>query len=183
MPPFVTAIIVIIAFLFFGVLVWYVSTRNAIKKAELKVAEAESGIDVALTKRYDMLTKAVSAAKTYAGHEKDLLITVAVLRNGAPLAEKLEQSKRLDELAGRITAVAEAYPELKANSVFVALQAQIADAEEHLQAARRLYNSNVSRYNEKLVTFPSSVVAGRMALEPKEYFSADPAKTDDVSIK
>lgn len=182
MPPFVTVIIIIVALLFFCVLVWYAATRNAIKRAELKVAEAESGIDVALTKRFDTLTKALATARLYAEHEKNLLVSVTELRTGATLAEKAEQNKKLDEISAKLSVTSEAYPALRSDSVFVSLQAQIADAEEHIQAARRLYNSNVSHFNEKLVTFPSAIVANRMGLKQKDFFEADASKTNDVSI-
>ncbi len=176
-------IIVIPAFIIFGILVWYACTRNSIKRAELKVEEAESGIDVALTKRYDMLTKALDTARAYAAHEKELLVSVTTLRSGASMDEKSAQNRRLDDLSNRISAVAEAYPELRSDSVFASLQAQIADAEEHLQAARRLYNSNVTNFNEKLVTFPSKLVANRMCLEKKPFFMADAASRADVKIE
>jgi LemA protein len=181
--PYLIWTLVALAVVIFAVLVWYVSTRNSIKKAELKVGEAESGIDVALAKRYDMLTKASDAARVYSAHEKDTVISVAKLRDGATMTEKSAAAGSLDEAFGKISALAESYPALRSSEVYTALQAQIADAEEHLQAARRLYNSNVTSFNEKLETFPSNIVAGRMCLVKKDLFTAGADKRKDVAIK
>lgn len=182
MTAAIYTILIILAIAAFAILVWYVSTRNSIKRADLSVAEAESGIDVALTKRHDMLTKALDAAKACAANERLTLMSVTELRKGASIAEKAAMSARMDEAFGKINALAEAYPELRSGDAFAALQAQTADAEEHLQAARRLYNGNVTRFNEKLETFPSNLVASRMCLVKKELFTADAEKKQDVSI-
>lgn len=183
MDNILTVIIIALALIIFGVLIWYISTRNRIKQCELKIEEAESGIDVALTKRYDVLTKAFDVAKGYAKHEKDTLFTVINLRKGSTLEEKAAASKQMDEGFSRINMLAESYPELKSSENFARLQDSVSDVEEHLQAARRLYNSNVTVYNTLLVTFPSSIVANRMAVTKKPYFEASEAKKQDVDLK
>ncbi|MEG1743839.1 MAG: LemA family protein, partial [Clostridia bacterium] len=172
-----------LALVAFAVLVWYVTTRNSIKRSELKIEEAESGIDVALTKRFDVLTKSLDITKGYADHEKQTLFSVINLRKGASLIEKSTASKQMDNAFEKINAIAEAYPELKSSENFKRLQDSVADVEEHLQAARRLYNGNVTTYNEKIVSFPSSFVAGRMGVVKKEYFQAEDLKTKDVEMK
>ncbi len=163
-------------------LLWWVGTSNGIKKLELKVQEAESGIDVALTKRYDVLTKMLDVTKGYMQHEKDVLSQVIQLRSGMTMNEKSAVNKSMDMAFGQLKLVAESYPELKSSNNFLQLQASITDVEEHLQAARRLYNSNVNAYNAKIVVFPNSIVANSMGATNKPFFEAEEAKRADVSM-
>jgi LemA protein len=88
----------------------------------------------------------------------------------------------MGESFARINALAENYPELKASANYNTLQKAIADVEEHLQASRRLYNANVSRFNQKIATFPTSVVAGAKGLSKQEFFSAEEHKRQDVKM-
>ena len=88
----------------------------------------------------------------------------------------------MEENFTKISALAENYPDLKASENYKELQLAIADVEEHLQAARRLYNSNVSIYNQKIVTFPSSVIANSKGMTRKEFFNAEDKKREDVKI-
>ncbi|MDL2286962.1 LemA family protein [Eubacteriales bacterium OttesenSCG-928-G02] len=162
--------------------IWFISTRNKIKRAEIKIDEAASGIDVALTKRFDCLTKLLSVVKAYAAHEKETFSEIVNLRKGSSISEKNEASKQLNTAFEKINIIAENYPELKSNENFKQLQHSIMDTEEHLQAARRLYNSNVTIYNNIIVSFPQSLVASSMSCEKKDFFSADEIKRDDVKM-
>ncbi len=162
--------------------VWYISTFNGIKVAQLKVKEALSGIDVALTKRYDVLTKMVDVVKGYQKHERELLTEVISLRMGMSMQERNAANAQMNALADKLNVFVENYPELKASANFAELQKAILDVEEHLQAARRMYNANVTSYNAKLVMFPSSVVAGAMGATPEEFFAAEEAKRADVKM-
>ncbi len=160
---------------------WAVSTSNGFKKKEIRIQESLSGVEVALTKRYDMLTKLLDTAKGYAAHEKELFADVIRLRKGMTIGEMKEAEQKMDELSAKVFAVAENYPELRSSSVFVELQRGIRDAEEHLQAARRLHNSNVKQYNTAIVMFPASLLAkGRT---PYEFFVAEEYKRADVTMK
>jgi len=163
-------------------LLWYIATRNRIVRAEVKINEAESGIDVALTKRYDVLTKMLDATKGYAKHERETLGEVVNLRKGMTMNERNQANAKMDELLGRINVLVENYPELKASENFKQLQKSIMDVEEHLQAARRLYNGNVTIFNNIIVAFPSSVVAGMMGRGKKEFFKAEAQKKADVKM-
>src|SRR5574344_1655066 len=152
----VAGVLVLIALIF---VIWYFSTANTFRRMMVKIDEAESGIDVALTKRFDLLTKAIDTVKGYTKHEKEVIYETTGMRcpkKDAPMAEKSAFAGKLDEVSKSIHVVAENYPTLRADTQFTALQADIAEVEEHLQAARRLFNSNVSVYNQKLVSFPSS---------------------------
>lgn len=181
MNPLYIALIAIavIAFIF---IIWYISTSNKLNRLVVKVDESLSGIDVALTKRYDVLTKMIETVKGYAKHEKETVFEVIKLRKNMTLKEKSEANKTISETLDKINVVVENYPELKASENFKTLQQSIADVEEHLQAARRLYNSNVSIYNQLLVTFPASSVAKSKGLVKKDFFEAEESKKEDVKI-
>ena len=160
---------------------WAVKAPNNIKRMEIKVDEAFSGIEVALTKRYDMLTKMLDVCKGFMKHESELFSKVISLRRGMSLGEMGEADREMGELTGRLFAVAENYPELRSAQVFAELQQGVHDAEEHLQAARRLYNASVSSYNAAIAVFPDSLLArGR---SPREFFEAEDAKREDVKVQ
>lgn len=175
-------IIGIIVAILVCIIIWYISVSNGIKRSLLKVEEAESGIDVALTKRYDVLTKMLDVVKGYQAHERAVLTELVKLRSGMTMAEKNAANQRMDQLTKDINILAENYPELKSSNNFVELQKAITDVEEHLQASRRLYNANVNTYNEKLVVFPSSIVANGMHAQKKPFFEAEEAKRQDVKM-
>lgn len=169
----ILAVVLIIA-------VWCVRTVNGFKKKEIRVQEGLSGVEVALTKRYDMLTKMLDAAKGYMAHENELFTKVIELRRGMSVAELNDAQQQIDSLSGKLFAVAEGYPELRSSDVFVELQRGIRDAEEHLQAARRLYNTSVTSYNTAIAMFPAKILAG--SRQPKEFFAADAGKREDVKM-
>ena len=99
---------------------------------------------------------------------------------GMSVEEMNDAQQQMDSLSGKFFAVAEGYPELRSSDVFVELQRGIRDAEEHLQAARRLYNSSVTAYNTAIAMFPAKLLAG--SRQPKEFFAADASKREDVKM-
>ena len=173
--------LIIIAVVAALIIIWCISTTNGFKRKEIKVEEGVSGIEVALTKRYDMLNKLLDTAKGYMKHEKETFENVIQMRQGMNITELNQAEREMNSLSTRLFAVAENYPELRSSEVFVELQRGIRDAEEHLQAARRLYNANVTEYNTAIAMFPASLLAG--GLSPKEFFEAEDYKRDDVQIK
>lgn len=183
MPDFVIGIIIAVVVLIVIIVLWYILTMNSLRKASLKVDEANAGIDVALTKRYDVLTKQLDVVKGYASYESKTLYESIRLRKGMSFNEKKEMASKMDEVANQFRIVAEAYPDLKAGQNYLALQDSITDVEEHLQAARRLYNANVTAYNTKIAMFPSSIVAGMCAMTKKELFEAESYKRQDVKME
>ena len=164
------------------IVIWYIATSNKLNRSVVKIDEALSGIDVALTKRYDVLTKMIDVVKSYTKHEKETLFEVIKLRKDMSIKERNDANRAMDENLKKINVVAESYPELKSSENYKTLQQSIADVEEHLQAARRLYNSNVSLYNQLLVSFPTSSIAKNKGLTKKDFFEADELKKDDVKI-
>ncbi len=180
-------VVAVVVLVFIIIVAWYISTMNWFRRTKVKVDEANSGIDVALTKRYDLLTKALAAVKGYAKHEAETLSKVIGMRTGSikelSLDEKSKLNAELSQVQRGINVVVEQYPQLKADTQFTLLQNQTADCEEQLQAARRVYNSNVSIFNQKRVTFPSSIVAKRIGFTSDlEFFKADEEKRQDVKF-
>lgn len=175
--------LIIIGVVVLVIVIWYISTSNALNRAVVKIDEANSGIDVALTKRYDVLTKMLETVKGYAKHEKETIVESINLRKGMTLPEKTEINNKMTDAFTKLNAVAENYPDLKASENFKALQLSIADVEEHLQAARRLYNANVSTFNQMIVTFPTSIIANSKGLTKKDFFEVEENKKQDVEIK
>ena len=175
MIPLIIILVVVLA-----IVIWCVRTVNEFKKKEIRVQEGLSGVEVALTKRYDMLTKMLDTAKGYMAHESELFTKVIELRRGMSVAELNDAQQQMDSLSGKLFAVAEGYPELRSSEVFVELQRGIRDAEEHLQAARRLYNTSVTSYNTAIAMFPAKILAG--SRQPKEFFAAEENKREDVKM-
>lgn len=179
-------VVAVIAVLIVIVVLWYISTMNTLRRLEVQVEEAMSGIDVALAKRFDSLTKLLDTTKGYAKHEAETLEKVIKWRNGIPenatLSEKQEFADSLNKVASGLNVVVERYPDLKANTMFDNLQKSIVNTEEHLQAARRLYNSNVRIINQKIVTFPTSWVANKIGMAKKEFFEVEEAKRQDPKM-
>ena len=177
----------VVVILLVCVLAWWISTHNDFKRSLVKIEEAKSSIDIAWNKRYDTLTKMLDITKGYAKHEKETLIEVTKMRTGVPQNANMEQlqevSNNLQALAKQLDVVVERYPELKADTSFVELQRASRDVEENLQAARRMYNSNVSILNQMLVTFPDKIVANMKHIEKKQFFEADEVKKEDVKIE
>lgn len=179
-------IIGVVAFLLLVIVIWWISTSNKLKMLGIKVDESLSGIDVALQKRFDLLTKSLAVVKGYAKHESETLAKVIEMRNigrNASIEETQEFANKTADALNRINIVAEQYPNLKADANFSKLQDQISDCEEQLQAARRVYNKNVTTFNTQIVVFPSSIVAKHMRLEAKKFFEAEEGKRQDVKME
>lgn len=177
------AILIIIAVVVLIPIFWWISTSNNFKRMDVKISEALSGIEVALAKRYDMLTKLLDVAKGYKQHETELFAEVIKLRKGMSVGELNQAATKMDDMASSLHLVAEAYPELRSSDVFRELQAGIRDAEEHMQAARRLYNSNVTAFNMATKVFPSSIVAKSQNAAEHEFFVTEEIKRSDVAMK
>ena len=171
-------IILIIVFV-----IWYISIINKLNRTIVKIDEADSGIDIALTKRYDVLIKMMDVVKAYTKHEKETLFEVIKLRQNMTLDEKKAVNHKMSNNFDKIQIIAENYPELKSSENYQTLQKSIIEVEEHLQAARRMYNANVSIYNQMIVSFPTSIVANSKSMKKKDFFEVEEIKKSDVKIE
>ncbi len=179
------AIAAVVLIIVIALVAWWISTGNLLRREVVKIDESASGIDVALTKRYDLLTKSVAVVKGVAKHEQETLTNVIAMRrpaSDASMKEKAEFETSMTKAFDSINIVAEKYPEIKANQNFTQLQNQVAEVEEQLQASRRVYNSNVSVYNQDIVVFPKSLVANHLRMTRRDFFEAEEAKRKDVEI-
>jgi LemA protein len=178
-------LLIILAIVVLVIVSKVVKTSNNFKVMKVKIGEAEAGIGVALQKRYDTLTKLMQTVKAYAKHEVDTLTKMVEMRqgiSGASLSEKADYAHKLDDAAAQIQVVAESYPELRSSENYRQFQDAILDSEDHLQAARRLYNNNVSGFNQAIVIFPASIIADIMSLKPLPFFEVEEVKRQDVTI-
>ncbi len=153
---------------------WSVLAYNALVQSRNKVDESWSGIDVQLKRRHDLVPNLVETVKGYAAHERETLSDVtearlAAVEAGEPRAVERAEA-RLTSALGGINALAEAYPELRASDGFQRLQAELGGIEDEIQAARRIYNSNVQRYNTRVQQFPTLVIAGFLSFGPRDFF-------------
>ena len=163
-----------------------VGLYNSLVKLRVLVEEAWSGIDVQLKRRYDLIPNLVETVKGYAKHEKELFEKVAQLRSSAMNAQGVEEKGKLEgELTNTLKtlfAVAENYPELKANENFLKLQDDLGGIENEIQNARRYYNGAARDYNMKLQVFPANLIAGMLGFKAKEFFAASEEEKQNVKV-
>lgn len=165
------------------VLLCGIGINNSLIRKKNKIDEARSGIEVALTKRYDMLTKLLDVAKAYAKHEKDLFSQMIKMRQGMSLEEMEKADASMSQVTQGLVALGEAYPELHSDTTFRELQVGIRDAEDQLQAARRVYNANVTSFNTATEVFPSSIIAGMKGMKKESLYAAEAYQKKDVDMK
>ncbi len=174
-----------------GILIlWFVIAYNAFIRFANRAKEAWADIDVQLKRRYDLIPNLVNTVKGYAIHEKEAFENVTKARANAmgagagSLADKGAAENMLSGALKSVFAIAEAYPELKANQNFMALQAELSDTENKIQAARRFYNSNVRDLNIKIESFPSNLIAKIFNFARMEFFQLeDEAARNPVEVK
>jgi len=180
------AIVYVVIGLLVVLVIAYILINNSLISARNKCDEAWSGIDVQLKRRHDLVPNLVETVKGYAAHERETLTRVtdaragAVAADNAPPPQRAQAESALSAALGGIRAVAEQYPQLRAADNFIRLQAQLAEIEDEIQAARRIYNSNVQIYNTRQQVFPNSLVAARGNFQPREFFEIEVASERDV---
>ncbi|MCL1919330.1 MAG: LemA family protein [Peptococcaceae bacterium] len=161
---------------------WWISTSNNFIRMGNKLKESASGIEVSLVKRHDLLTKMLDATKGYMAHERETFAEIVSLRRGMSIPEMNQANDQMNRMEARIKLLAENYPQLRSSDVFCQLQHSIHDCEEHLQAARRLYNSNATSFNNAIQVFPNSIVSGMKKMVPAAFFAAETGKLQDVRM-
>jgi LemA protein len=160
---------------------WFIGMYNSLVRRKVDCDNGWSQIDVQLKRRYDLIPNLVETVKGYAGHERGTLEAVIAARTRAVDASKSGVAQRADaenaltQTLGRLFAVAEAYPQLKANENFGRLQEELASTENKIGFARQHYNDCVGRYEESRQSFPTNIVAGAFNFGPREYFSTESA--------
>jgi len=157
--------------------IWIISTYNGLITAKNKVKNAWSQIDVQLQRRFDLIPNLVETVKGYMKHEEGTLTKVTELRSSYMNAGSVKEKAELDsELSGTLKtlfAVAESYPDLKANQNFSELQEELTSTENKVSFSRQFYNDTVMMYNNKLLVFPSNILAGMFNFKEEDFFKVD----------
>jgi LemA protein len=182
----VIVLIIIVAIVVLLVII-LIAMYNGLVKLRNKVENAWAQIDVQLKRRYDLIPNLVETVKGYASHERQTLEAVIAARNSAIQAgTPHEQAQAENVLSGAlksIFALSEAYPDLKANQNFLNLQEELTSSEDRIAYARQFYNDTVNRYNNKIQTFPSVILAGAFNFKQREYFEAEGEATGPVHVQ
>lgn len=159
---------------------WFFGTRNSLVSLKEDVEMQQSQIETTLQRRSDLIPNLVATVKGYATHEEEVFTEIADARS--KLAESIERgdmeniseaNNALDSALGRLLAISENYPDLKASEQFIALQDELAGTENRIAVARQYYNEKVQTYNTTVQKFPTSIVAGMCGYYPMQYFEAD----------
>jgi LemA protein len=168
----VVAVVVVLLLILVGMFNRLVRLRN-------RAENAWAQVDVQLRKRYDLIPNLVETVKGYAAHERQTFEEVTAARTAAQQAQGVQQQAQAENMLtaalGRLFAVAEAYPQLRATENFQQLQAQLSDVEQNIAVSRQVYNDTVLSYDNALETFPTNVIAGMFHFNPREYFQTEDA--------
>ncbi len=183
MIPLIIVLVIVVVLVIVAVL-----SYNGLVRLKNEVENAWSQIDVQLKRRIDLVPNLVETVKAYAAHERETLDAVVRARNAAIAAPdtpagQAEANTQLSGALRQVFALSEAYPELKANQNFLALQEELTATEGRVAYARQFYNDSVKDYNTKLEAFPSTIFARMMKYEKREYFEADEASREVPKVQ
>ncbi len=170
--------IIILAVFLLIPLIWFIANYNRFARLGQQIKESWSDIDVELKRRYELIPNLVETVKGYAKHERETLERVIELRNRAAANHGSASSQATDESAlmlgvKQLFAVAEAYPQLRADTNFLTLQKELANTEDRIAAARRFFNGNIREMNQLCSMFPTNILASIFSFTPGEFFQLD----------
>jgi LemA protein len=179
MSPFLIAFIVVGGFVLLMIF-WIIGLYNGLQRKKLGAESAWSDIDVQLKRRHDLIPNLVSTVQGYATHEKSTFDAVTQARSAAAgangIAEQAGAENMLTQTLGKLFAVAEAYPDLKANTNFMQLQEELTSTENKIGFSRQHFNTQVRTFNEAIKVFPSNLVAGVFNFSTMDFFELDEAE-------
>lgn len=182
----ITIIIIGVLSVIFLLGVMVLVTYNGFVRSRLRTREAWASIDVQLKRRASLVPNLVETVKGYAGHERETLEEVirarGVLQQASGAAETASANNMLTQALGRLFALVESYPQLRASENFTALQRELVDIEEKIAYARQFYNQNVLVYNTSIQIFPSSVIAGVFNFQQAEFFQTEEEARANVKV-
>jgi LemA protein len=182
----VWGILVIVAVVVVVLLV-VIAMYNRLVRLRNRSQNAWAQVDVQLRRRYDLIPNLVEAVKGYAAHERETFDSVTNARAGAQQAQGVEQQAQAENVLsaalGRLLAVAEAYPQLRATENFQQLQAQLTDVEQNIAVARQVYNDTVLTYDNALQTVPTNVVAGLFNFRERAYFETESGTREAPAVQ
>ena len=180
-------IAIIIGVILLLLIIWYFSTYNSLISLRNRKDDQFSQIDVQLKRRADLIPNLVETVKGYTKHESETLEAVIKARNTyltvTDIDSKVKSSSELSGQLSRLFALAESYPDLKANTNFEELQKQLKDLEDKISYARQFYNDSVLMLNNKIEMFPSNIIAGMFHFTKESFFEASEKERENVSVK
>ena len=166
---------------------WAVYSYNRLVRLRVNVDNAWSQIDVQLRRRYDLIPNLIESVKGYAAHEREVFEDVtkarAAARDASGVRDQADAENAVSTSLGRLLAVAENYPDLKANQNFLALQEELTGTESKIAYARQFYNDEVASLNTKIQSFPSSVIARAGKFQPRVFFEIDEPARGPVGVQ
>ncbi len=169
-----------------AIVIWVIATYNRLVALRNQIDGAWAQIDVQLRRRYDLIPNLVETVKGYASHEKEVFEKVTAARSAMMRAKGIEEQAQAQNMITQalktLFAVAEAYPELKANENFLALQGELSNTENQIAQSRELYNELVARYNALIQSFPANAVASGFGFGKREYFPVDEAAREAPKV-
>lgn len=174
---------VLLGIIIFILLIYIIVKYNWFKKKRLQVEQAKKAIDIYLKQRFDLIPNLVEVVKGEKEYEQEVLESLTKLRSETIKEHDLQEKAKLNSQYNKILLLAESYPNLKSNTSFLNLQKQLTKMENQLQAARRIYNVEVTEYNTKIVTIPTNVIAGIFGFTQVEYFETKDEEKENVEIK
>lgn len=155
---------------------------NSLIKLKNNVKQARSGIDIFLNQRFDLIPNLVECVKGYSKHEKEIFENISKLRTEYAKSKDLQQAEKLNNGINEIIALAENYPDLKASEQYLNLQKNLSKIESELQAARRIYNSEVTNYNTAINVLPKNVIANLFGFKEEKLFEIEEYKKENIKI-
>lgn len=181
----------VVLFIFLGLValvgIWIILLYNGLIKRKLRVDEAWSDITVQLKRRADLIPNLINTVKGYAKHEKDVFENVTKARSALLGANGVEETAKAENMMTgalkSLFAVAESYPDLKANENFKALQDELVDTEDKIQASRRFYNANVREFNTKIHVFPNTFFVNMLKFTPFQFFEVDDLESIEKPVE
>ena len=177
-------VLIVVAVVLIGIVV---ALYNKLVRLRNRAENAWAQVDVQLRRRYDLIPNLVEAVKGYAAHERETFEEVTKARTAAQqaqgVAKQAEAENVLTAAIGRLFAVAEAYPELRATENFQQLQGQLSEVEQNIVVARQVYNDSVLTYDNALETVPTNIVAGLFNFSPREYFETEGATREAPAVQ
>lgn len=183
MPVWLIVVIVVLVLL----VLYVVSVYNSLVSLRNKVNDQYSQIDVELKRRFDLVPNLVETVKGYTKHEKTTLEDIVKARNtyanAGNMQDQLKADGELTNAISKLFALAESYPDLKANENFINLQNELSEIEQKIVYARQFYNDSVLKLNNKIEMFPSNIVAGMFNFSKKEFFEASNEERANVKVK
>ena len=177
------ALIVVVVLL----IVWIIGVYNNLVSLKMRVKNAWAQIDTQLKRRFDLIPNLVETVKGYAAHEQGTLEKVIAARNtyasATSVEDKAKANNELTSTLKSIFALGEAYPELKANENFLALQTELAGTEDKVAYSRQFYNDTVQMYNTAIMKFPNNILAGMFGYKEEPFFTIDDTEKEPVKVQ